>query len=91
MDNQSMISYWRTLSSNPVKLLDSIIEHSNITHEFASLLDSVAPLVKEAHNGAVRKMSRLNFIAHLNYLVDRVHHPNHGTVLHSKFPNLSGC
>ena len=37
-----MMSYWRTLSSEPVKLLDSIIEHSKISSEFASLLDSVA-------------------------------------------------
>ena len=42
MDNQSMMSYWRTLSSNPVKLLDSIIEHGKISPEFAALLDSVA-------------------------------------------------
>ena len=42
MDNQSMISYWRTLPSSPVKLLDSIIEHSKISPEFAALLDSVA-------------------------------------------------
>ena len=42
MDNQSMMSYWRTLSSSPVKLLDSIIEHGKIPSEFAALLDSVA-------------------------------------------------
>lgn len=40
--SQSMMSYWRTLSSEPVKLLDSIIEHGNIPSEFAALLDSVA-------------------------------------------------
>ena len=38
----SMMSYWRTLSSEPVKLLDSIIEHGKISSEFAALLDSVA-------------------------------------------------
>ena len=42
MDNQSMMSYWRTLSSSPVKLLDSIIEYGKISSEFAALLDSVA-------------------------------------------------
>ena len=40
--NPSMMSYWRTLSSSPVKLLDSIIEHGKISSEFAVLLDSVA-------------------------------------------------
>lgn len=42
MDNQSMMGYWRTLSSSPVKLLDSIVEHGKISPEFAALLDSVA-------------------------------------------------
>ena len=42
MDNQSMMSYWRTLSSSTVKLLDSIIEHGKTSSEFAALLDSVA-------------------------------------------------
>ena len=40
--NQSMMSYWRTLSSSPVRLLDSIIEHGKMTSEFAALLGSVA-------------------------------------------------
>lgn len=40
--NPSMMNYWRTLSSEPVKLLDSIIENCKISVEFAALLDSVA-------------------------------------------------
>ena len=42
MDNPSMMSYWRTLSSEPVRLLDSIIEHGNLSSEFSALLGSVA-------------------------------------------------
>ena len=45
--SQSMMSYWRTLSSEPVKLLDSIIEHGKISSEFAALLDSVAQKFEE--------------------------------------------
>lgn len=40
--NQSMMSYWRTLSSQPVKLLDAIITQEGWSYEFAALLDSVA-------------------------------------------------
>lgn len=45
--NQSMMSYWRTLSSEPVKLLDSIIDHGKISSEFAAFLGSVAQKFEE--------------------------------------------